>query len=148
MAFEDGPFIQAACFCNMVIEDKTSTLSLFRIIDNFTRTITDPSPPMDMPPTTFQAKLVLMLKSGKARGRGDIVIRMEEPSGISNDMMSLSVHFEGEDKGQNLIANMNITFNQEGLYWFHVLLDEEKLTSIPFRVKYSRITTGLTQPPQ
>ena len=146
MAFEDGPFVQAACFCDMVIQDKAETLSLIRIIDTLTRTEGGPNPPEEMPPVLHTMKLVLMLKSGKARGRYNLRIVPELPSGETKDPIIVSVHFEGEEKGQNVVSDLRFPFTQEGLYWFHVYLDEDKLTAIPFRVKYSRIVVGPSQP--
>ena len=37
---------------------------------------------------------------------------------------------------------LNLVAEQEGLYWFDVLLDDTLLTRIPFRVIYQRMTTG------
>jgi hypothetical protein len=143
MPFEGGPYIQAACLCEMTIEDKTNTLSLIRIIDTLTQTASGPQPPEDMPPLTFRGKLVLMLKSGRARGRNSLTIRPELPSGEAQTAIAVTVHFEGEEKGQNIVTNLSYTFTQEGLYWFNVYLGENKMTAIPVRVKYNRIMTGV-----
>jgi hypothetical protein len=142
MAFETGPYIQAACFCNMVLEDKTGVLSLIRVIDTLTHTAQGPNPPDDMPPIHFEGKLVLMIKSGQAVGRHDLKIVPELPSGELHDPISMSVHFDGEEKGQNIVSNLKFVFAHEGLYWFNVYLDEAKLTAIPFRIRYNRVTTG------
>jgi hypothetical protein len=143
MPFEGGPFLQAACLCNMVIEDKTNTLSLIRIIDNVTHVERGPSPPEDMPPFMHSMKLVLMMKSGRATGRSEIVITPELPSGLKETPMPpLSVHFTGEERGHNQIVNLNFEFKMEGLYWFHIHLDGEPWTSIPFRIRYSRQVLG------
>ncbi len=131
---KEGPYIQAACFCNMVIEDKGGVLSLIRIIDTLTHRAVGPSPPEDMEPVSYQMKLVLMLKPGSARGRHELKIVPELPSGLSDTSTGMSVHFDGEDKGTNVVTDMHYTFTQEGLYWFHVFLEDEHLTSLPFRV--------------
>lgn len=144
MAFEEGPYIQAACFCSAVIEDKNGVLSLIRIIDTLTHTEAGSSPPEDIPPVQYSMKLVLMLKSGTARGRSTLQIVPELPTGETQDSFTVTVHFEGEEKGQNVVMDINYTFKYEGLYWFHIILEEHKLTSIPFRVKYNRVTTGAT----
>ena len=90
--------------------------------------------------------LVLTLKSGSARGRCQIKITPELPSGIRLDPVILTAHMEGAERGTNIIANMPFTFNLEGLYWFIIHLNDEVLTKMPFRVKYSRSIVG--RPPQ
>lgn len=54
----------------------------------------------------------------------------------------MTAYFEGEEKGQNVIVDMNVSFPIEGLYWFLVYLNEMKLTAIPLRVKYNRVVLG------
>ena len=51
----------------------------------------------------------------------------------------LTVHFEGEEKGQNFLLDVRFTFEYEGLYWFRIGMDGKPLTAIPLRVKYDRI---------
>ena len=54
----------------------------------------------------------------------------------------MSVHFEGEDRGTNVIYAATLNVEQEGLYWFDVLLDDELLTRMPLRILYQRQTAG------
>jgi len=142
MAFEEGPYVQAACFCDMALRDNTGVLSLIRITDTLTHTERGPLPSEEMPPVPYKLTLVLMLKSGNARGRYDLKIIPELPSGETQDPFTVSVHFEGEERGHEVVANMPFIFTYEGLYWFNVYLGEEKLTAIPYRVKYSRMVIG------
>jgi len=62
------------------------------------------------------------------------------------DELTVTVHFEGEEKGHNVITRMALTFEHEGLYWFKVYLGEELLTAIPLRVRYNRIVTAPSPP--
>ena len=142
MAFEEGPYIQVAAFCEQVIEEKTGVLSLIRLIDVLTHTATGPEVPPEMPPLLHGLKLVLMLKSGKARGRHEVRIVPELPSGETKEPIVLSVHFEGDGRGTNVIVEINFNFTLEGLYWFKIYLGEALLTRMPFQVKYSRVVTG------
>jgi hypothetical protein len=139
MAFEDGPYIQLACFCDVAIQEAgTGVLSIIRVIDTVTRTVAGPNPPDQMPPLVKQLTLVLAVKSGRARGRYDLRIVPELPSGETLTPIVQTIHLEGEEKGHNHIANIHFKFEQEGLYWFNVYLDDQKWTAIPFRVRYSR----------
>lgn len=139
MPFETGPHIQVAAFCEQVIEEKTGVLSLIRLIDTVTQTESGSEPPAEMPPLTWRMKLVLALKPDRARGRHEIKLVPEQPSGETKEPMQLSVNLEGEERGQNIIFDMVFTFAFEGLYWFNVFFDDTLFTKMPFRVKYQRI---------
>lgn len=139
MLFETGPYIQAATLCENVIEDKMGVLSLIRLIDTLTHTAAGPEPPAEMPPIPWRMKLVLMLKAGSARGRHEVKVVPEQPSGELLQPIVLTVHMEGEERGQNLIADVAFTFTMEGLYWFNVYFDDTLFTKMPFRVKYVRV---------
>jgi hypothetical protein len=146
MTFEQGPYIQVAALCEQAIEDKTGALSLIRLIDTITHTEARPDAPIDMPSVTYPMKMVIMLKSGRARGRHELKTVPELPSGEFKPPLVTSVQMEGEERGFNNIFNMLFTFTMEGLYWFNIYLDDSLLTRIPLRIKYNRIVTG--QSPQ
>ncbi len=146
MSFTDGPYVQAACFCEQVIEGKDGTLSLIRIVDILWHNEVGPNPPAQMPNFPFQLKLVLMFKSGRAEGRSEVKIVPSLPNGETETAVVQTVHFEGDEKGQNLIVQFAYVFRYEGLYWFNVLVDEEKITAIPLRVRYQRVVASM--PPQ
>lgn len=139
MTFEQGPYVQMAGLCENVIEDKTGALSLIRIIDTITHTAAGPDAPTEMPPVPYPMKMVIMLKSGRARGRHELKIVPELPSGEFKPPLERSIHLEGEERGFNNVINMVFTFTMEGLYWFNVYLDESLLTRIPLRIKYNRV---------
>ena len=141
MQFEQGPYIQIAGMCEQVIEDKTGALSLIRIIDTITHTVVLPDAPAEMPNVTYPMKMVVTLKSGRARGRHELKIIPELPSGETKHQLIRSIQLEGEERGCNNIINMLFTFTMEGLYWFSVYFDDSLLTRIPLRVTYNRIVT-------
>jgi len=144
--YGDGPFIQAACFCETVIEDKLGVLSLIRIIDTLTHTQAGETPPDELPPFPHTFKLVIMLKSGEAKGRFNLRVEPELPNGSTEKSIVLTAYFEGKEKGQNIIVDMAFVFKLEGLYWFNIFLDDKKLTSMPLRVKYNRVIIGANRP--
>jgi hypothetical protein len=141
MKFEQGPYIQMAGLCDQVIEDKTGALSLIRVIDTITHTEARPDAPVEMPHVTYPLKMVIMLKSGRARGQHELKIVPEMPSGETKPPLTRSIQLEGEEQGINHIVNMIFTFTIEGLYWFNVYFDDSPLTRIPLRVKYNRVVT-------
>ncbi|MCC6178864.1 MAG: hypothetical protein IT305_26450 [Chloroflexi bacterium] len=87
-----------------------------------------------------------MLTSGEARGDYALRFRLENPSGLHSDLLTQSVRFAGEDHGVNFVAEFPIQFQATGLYWFDILLDDIRLTRVPYRVEYIRTVLGGQSP--
>ena len=49
MAFERGPYLSIAAFCEQTIDDKSNVLSLIRVVDRMTVTGQGPDVPDEMP---------------------------------------------------------------------------------------------------
>jgi hypothetical protein len=145
MTYKNGPYVQAACFCETALQEPSGVFSLIRVIDTLIRTDQGPNPPISMTPFSRQLKFILMLKSGSAVGRYEIKIIPEYPNGQTLTPSELSAQFDGEERGCNFILDVPFEFPLEGLYWFRVLLidgdKEEEITAIPLRVKYQRIVS-------
>lgn len=138
--FERGPYIQAASFCDQVIEGKDGVLSLIRVVDRLNVEAKGPSAPETMPPHTASMTLVLMLKSGDAVGRHEIRIVPQLPSGETKTPLVLTAHLE-PGRGQNLLTKVEMTLNLEGQHWFNVFFDDIPLTKVPMEVRYTRVVT-------
>ena len=134
-----GPYLIVAAICERVLQEKDETISMVRMIDRLAVTVNALGSPEAMPPTVASITILISLKSGKARGRSTIKLRPEAPSGLKLPDQLLPVLFEGEDRGVNLILNLSLLVDQEGVYWFDVLLEEQLLTRIPLRILYQRI---------
>jgi len=145
MSFEEGPFVQAACFCDTVLQETAGVFSLIRVVDTVEQSATGPNPPHEMPAFTIRLKMVIMLKSGSALGRRDLKIVPQLPTKETKDPLIYSVHFEGEEKGHNFLIDFGFTLEHEGVYWFKIYIADENeeniLTSIPLRAKYNRQIT-------
>jgi hypothetical protein len=148
MAFETGPHLNVAAFCEMLLEDKSGVLSLIRIVDRLQITSQGSAAPEEMPPTILNWYLVLVFKSGEARGSHQIKIQPEPPSGIKLDPMSVSAHFEGGNRGTNVITRVNMPLQMPGIYWFWIYVDDQFVTKIPVEVIYSRIVMPPPKPPR
>jgi hypothetical protein len=140
MIAQEGPYVQVAGFCDTFIEDKRGVMSLIRMIDTL---ITEAQ---GVAPLSPGMNLIIMLKSGAARGRHELTITPKTPSERELPPLLFTVHFEGEEKGVNVAARMNMTLDEEGVYWFAVKIDNALITNVPLRVRYSRMVTG-AQPP-
>jgi len=144
--FERGPYVQIAAFCERVLREADGVLSLIRVVDIITHPERGPSPPVEMPEFRFPLFLVITLKSGTARGRHEITIIPEQPSGETLQPITLSINMEGEGKGMNITSRIDLPYKMEGLYWFNVQFDGQIITRLPLEVRYSRMVTGPSIP--
>lgn len=135
----NGPYLIAAVICEKVLQEKDETISIIRMIDRVTLTAPASASPETLPPIPLSLSAFISFKSGSARGRHTVKFRTETPSGIKSPEQLFPVLFEGEDRGANIILVLNIVIDQEGVYWFDVLLEDQLLTRIPLRVLYQRI---------
>lgn len=133
-----GPFVQAALICQLALRDADGVMSAIRIVDRRTQ-VAGPDDPEEMPPLVIDdLRLVVMLKSGAARGSHTIDIEMELPSGERHHVVGLPAYFEGDEKGVALDAALDLELPIEGLYWFDLSMEKELLTRVPLRVVYQR----------
>ncbi len=139
--FEHGPYLQAALFCEKVLQEQDGVHSIIRVIDRVTHTVVGPAPPEQMEPFSYPMTLVLMLKAGKAQGSFQVRVDIDPPSGVPKRGPALPVFLEGGERGVTLVVQMNIQFAEPGLYWFDVYFEDKLLTRMPFRVIYARTTT-------
>ena len=137
-----GPYVQMAAICERVLQEKDGVLSIVRVVDRFTITVSGPTPPEEMPPGTISLTMVIMLKSGFIRARHNLRIVPTTPSGQNLPELSAGVLLEGEDRGVNVFFNIQMPVREEGLYWFDVLLENQLLTRIPLRLLYQRVSQG------
>jgi hypothetical protein len=146
MAFERGPYLTAAMFCERVLHERDGVLTAIRIIDRIMQTATGPEPPDEMPPVPLQLTALIAFKSGEARGSMNLALTPEDPSGRRLGTFTQGVLFEGEDRGVNLVMAVNFVAELAGLYWFDLALDHEPVTRIPLRVVYTTTRQPGPQP--
>lgn len=146
MAFETGPYLKMACFCERLLREADGVTSVIRVIDRLTHTEAKPDAPEEMPSVTYEMKLVTMLIPGSALGRHDLKIERELPSGLREKPVSFTVHMEGGNRGANIVMDVKMTFPLEGLYWFNIYFDDALLTRMPFQVLYQRISIPSAAP--
>lgn len=132
-----GPYLSAAFFCEKVLVEQDNVKSVVRIIDRVTHTVLAPSPPQELTPFPYNMTLFMRFKSGRARGTYTLEVQPTKPSGEAMPANRNTILFEGEDdRGVDTIINTMITFDQVGIYWFNISLNDERITRIPFRVVY------------
>jgi hypothetical protein len=133
----DGPFLQAALICERLLTEQDGVLSMIRVVDRIFF-VTDEDGNLINP--RYPLVLLVTFKAGAARGNFNVEIRREKPSGEEGPVLSTSIYFEGEgDRGANLIVNVNFEPDQQGLYWFDVLFEAQRVTRIPLRAVFQRL---------
>lgn len=135
----NGPYLNAALLCETILQEKNETISIIRMVDRITLTAHASLSPETLPPMPIKLFALISFKSGNAKGRHTVKWITEAPSGIRSPEQLLPVLFEGDDRGVNLILNINMVVDQEGVYWFEVHLEDQFLTRIPLRILYQRV---------
>ncbi len=146
-----GPHVALAIICERALEEKDGVLSIIRIVDRLVIDTRGPSVPTSMPQVNYSFTLVINIKPDLARGRDTITVRPETPSGLRRDAISFPALFEGGERAVQFVLELTFAFDEEGLYWFDILLGPEEarqvLTRVPFRVVYQPMTVGVGGPP-
>jgi hypothetical protein len=132
---EIRPWVQIAAFCNIALQDTSGALSVIRIFDRYTVVGTT----QEMSPTNIQMTLVIIFKSGAMVGSYTIGVKPITPTGLAMQVMEFPALFEGHERGVQVVLPMGMLVQEQGLYWFDVLVDNQLFTRIPLRVMYQRI---------
>jgi len=127
------PYVTAALLCEKVLQEKDESISLVRIADKLQYRFEGPGVPPGLKPAIALQGFV-SLKSGPVVGPHRVSVVIERPAGDRKEALSYEMNFLGEDQGQNIILNLSLGIEQDGLYWFDLLFDEELLTRIPLTV--------------
>jgi hypothetical protein len=127
------PYITAALLCEKVLQEKDESISLVRIADKLEYRFEGPGITPGIKPAIALQGFV-SLKSGPVVGPHRVSVVIEQPSGQRKEALSFNINFLGKDQGQNVILNLGLGIEQDGLYWFDILFDEEVLTRIPLTI--------------
>jgi hypothetical protein len=138
-----GPFLLAAVLCERILQERHEVLSIVRMTDRIAVTTYAAESPKVMLPTPIALQALIALKAGSAEGNEIVKLRTVTPSGELLPDLLFPVLFEGEDRGVNIIVTLNMVMEEEGVYWFEVVLHEKILTRIPLRILYQRLCLGM-----
>jgi hypothetical protein len=146
---ESGPYVQVACFCERVLHERDGVLSAIRIVDRFFVPLAGDQPAgFSAPPFPgIQAVLLVVLKAGRAEGTHPIHIQLERPDGLRQDVASVDVLFERDDRGVNIALPIGFQPEQQGLHWFDVKIGDVLLTRMSLRVVFQSQQVGGIPPP-
>lgn len=136
MPVEGGPWLTLAAFCEHVIEDKRGVLSLIGLVDRISIGARGPGVPDSLPPLAFKIRLVLGFRAGTAVGRGNVRVDAEGPDGLVRPGPSFGITFAGPSTGVNRLLDLNMQVEQEGVYWFTIWFDQQRMAQIPLHIIY------------
>lgn len=138
-----GPWVSFAVLCEKIIEDKLGRISLINIVDqvNFTPAQDSVGQPLAIP---IRLVAAIGFKGGILKGPADIKLQIIKPNGESGQNITASVLFQGDERGTNILTEMNMVLNDEGLYWIEVYVQTQFMTRIPLRLAVQRVVFGPT----
>jgi hypothetical protein len=132
------PFLCAAFLCQNVLQEKDGSLSAIRIMDRATIHLPSEGLPEGMKPA-MDIKGLIAFKSGDATGDFNLTILVRRPNGtVDGPVVTYPFKLQGGDHGQNIILQIGLGVDEEGLYWFDVRLNDETVTEIPLNVEISK----------
>ena len=135
--FELGPYLTAALICERVLQEADGVHSAIRIMDRIIHTVLDIDPPRQMAPFVYEIEILVMLKSGENPGMFKLSIQPVKPSNERMPPANYTLNLEAPaDRGMNVRARVKVSFDEPGLWWFDILLNDKKITRIPLRVMY------------
>ncbi len=124
------PYLGAALLCENVIEEKNGALTLVRITDRLEYEM-EGVPQGSSPVIVIRG--LIAIRSGPVQGEFSLEIRPLRPNGQPKGppLKIPPVKLLGGDHGANIILNMQLMIEEEGLHWFDVYFEDELLTRIP-----------------
>jgi hypothetical protein len=138
-----GPYLQMAVLCQAVLQEQSGQISLIRITDSLGLA----GPAKEMQPQPLMLHMVVTFRAGFAHGKYSVKVVGNSPSHTEFEVGEQSPYFEGEDRGVNVVFLTNLMLQEEGVYWFDVLLQDTFVTRVPLRIVYQQVAQPLPFPP-
>jgi hypothetical protein len=134
------PYVTAAFFCERVLREHDEVLSAIRIIDRVQ--YSSEGMPQGYKPA-LKVQGLIGIKSGPVTGNHTLTLVLENPSGVRKEAYSTPVNLLGKDQGHNLLVDIGIGIEEDGLYWMDVVFDGDALTRVPLLI--TRLETPVSQ---
>jgi hypothetical protein len=138
-----GPWLAAAVFCDMTLEDTTDrALSIIRIIDSI-NLLLPPNTPPEIPSEEHKVPAhvagLLCFKTGDSPGEHSLRVVAHSPTGKKQTVHEQMIPFSPEPYGGgNLRLNITVKVNKGGLFWFHIFLDDKEVVRMPLQITVKR----------
>ena len=131
------PYLKLGTICERVLQETDGVLSLIRIVDTFTITITGKEPPERLP---SGSKLLTILMSWVGGlGSHEAAFNIISPGGeTQRSPRSWSFTLNAINQGHNIIVTLPVRIAKQGVYWIEFILNDQVKSRIPFQVLYER----------
>jgi len=131
------PYLKVGAICERVLEEKDNVLSLIRIIDRFTITITGKELPDKLPEGITTLTIVMSWFGGL--GMHEAAFEIVSPGGETQPSpRSWSFNLDSLNQGHNIIVTLPLRITRPGVYWVEFLLNGQVKSRIPFQILYAR----------
>jgi len=131
------PYLKLGTICERVLQEKDGVLSLIRIVDKFTLTISGKEPPDQLPRGLKLLTIIMSWVGGL--GSHEAVFNIISPSGeTQRSPQSWSFTLDAINRGHNIIVTLPVSISKEGVYWIEFILNDQVKSRIPFQVIYER----------
>jgi hypothetical protein len=136
----DGPYLDAACICEQVLQDEDDTYSLIRLVNRLTVYECEyvNGAIIALPLTLF-----VKFTAGSVKGKRELFLYQINPSGkrtlMRYEQPIQMAPFRGEDTGEVLIIpEFRIQYEKDGIYWVDIVLEKKWHSRIPIRITTSK----------
>ena len=131
------PYLKLGTICERVLEEKDGVLSLIRIVDRFTFTITGKEPPGQLPRVVRLLTIIMSWVGGL--GSHEAAFNIISPGGeTQRSPRSWSFSLDAINRGHNIIVTLPVSMAREGVYWIEFILNDQVKSRVPFQVIYER----------
>jgi hypothetical protein len=136
------PYLAYALFCERILTESDGTLSAMRIIDTLTVTVAIEDEPGKEPPHLLFPPMKLLIGFRKGIATADdkkLILNVVNPSGQSVPVGMAEVTFSPESvgSGANIVFDLQLPWENYGLYWYELWMDGKVLTRVPLTIKPS-----------
>ena len=137
MAGPVEPYLKLGVICEYALQEKDNVLSIIRIVDRFTITISGKEPPDQLPEGAKIITLVMCWAGGL--GTHEASFKIQSPGGdVQQSAQTWSFHLDSLNQSHNMIIRLPVRLKKEGIYWINFILNGEEKSRIPFQVLYKK----------
>jgi len=127
------PLLGAAFLCERILQERNDVVSAIRLVDTWT---VERIPEFPGGVAGIKCWAMVMFKSGDARGRYTVSFQLRKPSGATMEFGTpQAIDLKGGEHGASLMIEILMPANEMGLFWIDVLLDGERVTSMPLKLR-------------
>ena len=132
----NGPFVQAAVFCDDVMQEAGGRITALRLLTDVKISAVGPSMPDAMPALKIPLTLLIVLNAGGRAGNYELRVNVLAPDGNTREGPSGEVELIHETFTMNVITKLEMQFHQPGQYWFEIVLEGRAVLRLPLNVTY------------